>query len=149
MPSVLLREKFDCFRDFNPLEMNAILPFCEHVTVPAGSLLWSKGYGENFVAFILNGKIAIKTQTEFNGKSVVVGIYTAGSVIGELCLLTDKPRVVSAEVLDAADLVILHNQKFEEMIEEHPRIGLRLLKHIFLCTSKRLTKSYDRLASMF
>jgi CRP/FNR family transcriptional regulator, cyclic AMP receptor protein len=149
MSSELLCEKFECFRSFNASELNSILSFCERVTVPPGGLLWSEGYGENYAAFILDGKIAIKKQTEFNGKSIVVGIYTAGSVIGELCLLTDKPRAVSAEVLDTADLVVLHNHKLEEMIEEHPLIGLRLLRHIFLCTSKRLTKSYERFASMF
>jgi len=149
MPSDLLREKFVCFRDFNTSEMSSILPFCERVTFPEKSTLWSEGYGDNYAAFILDGKIAIKKQTEFSGKSVVVGIYAAGSVIGELCLLTDKPRAVSAEVIDAADIVILHNHKFEELIVEHPLLGLRLLRHIFLCTSKRLTKSYERFASMF
>jgi len=28
-------------------------------------------------------------------------------------------------------------------------LGLSLLRHIFLATSKRLTKSYERIASMF
>jgi len=149
MPAELLRGKFECFRDFEKPELVDILSFCDRVSVPAGELLWSEGYGENYAAFILDGKLGIKKETEFHGKYVVIGVYTAGSVVGELCLLTDKPRAVSAEVIDPVDMVVLHSQKFEELIEQHPKLGLRLLKHIFLSTSKRLSKSYERIASMF
>ena len=94
-------------------------------------------------------EIGIKKQTDFPGKHVVVGVYTGGSVIGELCLLTDNPRTVSADVIESVDMVVLHSKKFEALIEKFPMIGLSLLRHIFLCTSKRLTKSYDRIATIF
>jgi len=145
----LLKSNFKCFRDFESSEMDSILEFCEDVTIPSGEILWTEGSGENYAAFLLEGKIGIKKQTGFGGKHVVVGIYTAGSVVGELCLLTDKPRAVSAVALDPTRMVVLHNNKFEEMIESHPLLGLRLLRHIFLSTSQRLTKSYERIASIF
>ncbi|MGK2908009.1 MAG: Crp/Fnr family transcriptional regulator [Desulfuromonadales bacterium] len=149
MPADLLRSKFECFSAFEPSEMDAILRFCERLVAPAGKELWAEGYGENYAAFILDGKIVVKKKTDFGGRNVIVGIYTAGSVVGELCLLTDKPRTVSANVLEQVDMVVLHNQKFEALIEQHPLLGLRLLKYIFLSTSKRLTKSYERIASVF
>jgi CRP/FNR family cyclic AMP-dependent transcriptional regulator len=149
MPADLLRKKFECFRAFEPSEMDDILKFCERLIVPAEKELWAEGYGENYAAFILDGKIAVKKTTDFGGRNVIVGIYTAGSVVGELCLLTDKPRTVSANVLEQVDMVVLHNHKFEALIEQHPLLGLRLLKHIFLSISKRLTKSYERIASVF
>lgn len=149
MPAELLRTNFECFRDFQGPEMSEILSFCERVRAPAGEVLWTEGYGENYAAFILDGKLGIKKQTEFSGRHVVIGVYAAGSVVGELCLLTDKPRAVSAEVLEPIDMIVLHSHKFEGLIENHPLLGLRLLRHIFLSTSKRLTKSYERIASMF
>lgn len=149
MPAEALCRNFECFQGFEPPELDNILKFCEQVTVPAGETLWTEGYGENYAAFILDGKLGIKKETEFSGKNIVIGVYTAGSVVGELCLLTDKPRTVTAEVIEPVDMVILHSHKFEEMIEQHPLVGLRLLKHIFLSTSKRLTKSYERIASIF
>lgn len=149
MPAQLLRERFECFRSFEPSEMHKILTFCERVFVPAGESLWEEGYGENYAAFILGGKIGVKKQTDFGDKHVMIGVYTAGSVVGELCLLTDKPRTVAADVLEPVDMVVLHSHKFESLIEDNPLIGLRLLRHIFLSTSKRLTKSYERIASVF
>lgn len=149
MSAEQLCSKFECFREFQPPELADILSFCERVQAATGEILWTEGYGENYAAFILDGKLGIKKQTEFSGRHVIVGVYTAGSVVGELCLLTDKPRTVSAEVLEPIDMVVLHSHKFEELIENHPLPGLRLLRHIFLSTSKRLTKSYERIASMF
>lgn len=149
MPAELLRARFECFRDFKAPEMSEILSFCDRVQASVGEVLWSEGYGENYAAFILDGKLGIKKRTEFGDRHVIVGVYTAGSVVGELCLLTDKPRAVSAEVLEPIDMVVLHSHKFEDLIEKYPLLGLRLLRHIFLSTSKRLTKSYERIASMF
>ena len=149
MPADLLCSKFECFRDFQPSELDDILKFCERVTAPAGQVIWKEGFGENDAAFILDGRLGIKKETDFSGKNVVIGVYAAGSIVGELCLLTDKPRTVSAVVMDPVDMVVLHSHKFEEMIERYPLVGLRLLKHLFLSTSKQLTRSYERIASIF
>ena len=80
---------------------------------------------------------------------MIVGTFDTGTVVGELCLLTDQPRSVSAIILEPVDLLILSSENFERLIAEHPMMGLRLLKHIFLVTSKRLNRSYDRMASIF
>jgi CRP/FNR family transcriptional regulator, cyclic AMP receptor protein len=149
MLAELLKSKFKCFRDYEASEVDSFLAFCEHVAIPSSEVLWTEGSGDNYAAFILDGNIGIKKKTEFDGKDVVVGIYTAGSVVGELCLLTDRPRTVTALALEPTDMVVLHNHKFEEMIQNHPLIGLRLLRYIFLSTSQRLTKSYERIASIF
>jgi len=149
MNGAMLKNKFKCFHDFAASEMSSFLEFCELVCIPDGEVLWTEGSVDNYAAFILKGKIGIKKKSEFGGQHIVVGIYTEGSVVGELCLLTDKPRSVSAVALEATEMVVLHNHKFEEMIQNHPLVGLRLLKYIFLSTSQRLTKSYERIVSMF
>lgn len=80
---------------------------------------------------------------------MVVGTYGPGSVIGELCLLTCNPRAVSAICLEPSEVLILHSQKFEDLVTESPLLGLNLLRHMFMATSARLTKSYERIASIF
>lgn len=149
MLAEILRENFECFRGFQTAELNNIMDFCDHVEMPKGEVLWMEGCRENYAAFILKGKIGIKKQTDFSERHVFIGVYAAGSVVGELCLLTDQPRTVCAVVLESAEMVVLHSNKFEKLIQNHPLVGLQLLKHIFLSTSKRLTKSYERIASMF
>lgn len=149
MAADILRDRFRFFRSLPPGQLEQFLEFCERHHVAAGDALWREGDQTNFAAFILDGKVSVKKRTEFSHKHVVVGIYSAGSVIGELCLLTNNPRAVSAEAIEPTELLVLHSERFEEMLTRFPQAGLSLLRHIFTTTSRRLTKSYERIATIF
>ncbi len=142
----------DSFKFFNILtegERKAFLGFCESRHSEAGGTLWREGDKDNYAAFVVSGKVGIKKKTEFEGKYMIVGTFAQGTVIGELCLLTDHPRSVTAVVLEPVEIVILNNSDFEKLMEDHPLLGLKLLKHIFLVISKRLNRSTDRIAKIF
>ncbi|MGC9520148.1 MAG: hypothetical protein ACP5FP_10910, partial [Desulfuromonadaceae bacterium] len=47
------------------------------------------------------------------------------------------------------DLLFLSNEEFENLIVCHPYLGLKLLRSLFRMTSKRLSSSYSRIASLF
>jgi CRP-like cAMP-binding protein len=149
MPIDTIRQQFQFFQTLSVEECENFLTYCERTPAEAGKILWEEGDTDNFAAFILNGKLGIKKRTEFGGRHVIVGVYTPGSVVGELCLLTSNPRSVTAEVLEPSEVLLLHSQNFEKMLLQFPLLGLSLLRHIFIATSKRLTKSYERIASMF
>lgn len=144
-----LKRQFRFFNTLSDDEIGFFLEFCESRQVEAGEDLWHEGDSDNYAAFIVSGKLGIKKRTEFEGKYMIVGTFDRGTVVGELCLLTDKARSVSAVILETSDLLILTSVNFERLITEHPMIGLKLLKHIFIVTSKRLSRSYDRMASIF
>ena len=80
---------------------------------------------------------------------MIVGTFARGTVVGELCLLTDHARSVTAEVLEPVEIVVLTSKNFEMLMTEKPLLGLKLLKHIFLVISKRLNRSTDRIARIF
>jgi CRP-like cAMP-binding protein len=149
MPVEIIRERFQFFQNLSPQDCENFLRFCKQTRVESGKSLWEEGDTDNFAAFILNGKLGIKKQTEFSGRYVIVGIYTSGSVVGELCLLTQNPRSVTAEVIEPSEVLLLHSQDFEKMLQQFPMLGLALLRHIFIATSKRLSKSYERIVSIF
>lgn len=149
MTTAVPLEHFQFFKGLVPEDLELFLQYCEDVQAGAGKILWNEGDTDNYAAFILEGKLGIKKKTQFDGKHVIVGIYAPGSVAGELCLLTENPRAVTAEVIEPARILILHSKRFEEMIQAHPHLGLGLLKHIFITTSKRLTKTYERIATIF
>ncbi|TRO83107.1 Crp/Fnr family transcriptional regulator [Desulfuromonas acetexigens] len=149
MPVAGLRNRFPFFQSLQTDEVEQFLSYCRRLRAEAGTNLWQEGDADNFAAFILDGKLGIKKRTEFGGSQVIVGLYAPGSVVGELCLLTSNPRSVTAEVIETADLLLLHSQNFEEMLGNHSQLGIALLRHIFVTTARRLTKSYERIASVF
>jgi len=144
-----MKKEFQFFNVLPEEDINAFLSFCENRQISTGETLWKEGDKDNYAAFILDGQLAIKKKTEFEGKHIIVGTYGKGSVVGELCLLTDNYRTVTAEIIASADLLLLSSEKFEEMLNSRPALGLKLLKNFFVTTSIRLRRSYDRIASVF
>ncbi len=144
-----MSESFRFFNHLNEDEIQAFLSFCGSKQVDAGETIWKEGDEDNYAAFVMSGKLGIKKMTEFKDKHLIVGLFTKGSVVGELCLLTQHPRSVTAVALESAEIVTLGSNHFEELIANHPMLGLKLLKHIFLVISKRLNRSTDRIAKIF
>jgi CRP-like cAMP-binding protein len=144
-----VKEVFKFFSSLTAEEIEAFLYFCEFQQADTGSTLWHEGDTDNYAAFVISGKLGIKKKTEFEGKYMIVGTFAKGTVVGELCLLTDHARSVTAVVLEPVDIIILSSSNFEKLITDHPMIGLKLLRHIFLVISNRLSRSTDRIAKIF
>ncbi len=149
MISGKMREEFRFFNTLGDDELQTFLSFCEHKEIDAGENLWTEGDDDNFAAFIVSGKLGIKKRTEFEGKYMIVGTFAKGTVVGELCLLTKQTRSVTSIVLEPLDYVRLSTDDFEKLMTEYPMLGLKLLRHIFLVISKRLSRSTERMAAIF
>jgi CRP-like cAMP-binding protein len=143
-----LKKDFRFFNTLNEDEIHNFLSFCKYRKESAGVNLWNEGDPDNYAVFIITGKLGIKKKTEFD-KYMIVGTFAKGSVAGELCLLTDRNRSVTAIIMEDVELVILKSNDFEKLISGYPMLGLKLLRHIFKVTSKRLARSTDRIASIF
>ena len=144
-----MKESFKFFKALSDEEIDTFLRFCETRSAEVGEILWKEGDSDNYAVFVVSGKLGIKKKTEFKGKYMIVGTFAKGTVVGELCLLTDHARSVTCEVLESVEIVNLTSSSFECLITERPMLGLKLLRHIFLVISKRLSRSTDRIAKIF
>lgn len=144
-----MKKELSLFPYFKEDDLADLPCFFDLVKVPAGKTVWSEGDHCGYVAFIIEGRLEISKQTEFPGKNVVIGVYSKGSVMGELCLLDNHPRSVTAEALDDTTLVTLSRDNFNLMLDAYPDSGLKFMKGLLLAVSIRLRKSYDRLAAIF
>ncbi len=114
-----------------------------------GEIIWNEGEHCDYMTFIVSGSLEVKKETEFKGRHITLAIYGAGSIAGELCMLDHQPRAVTATAIEEVRLLLLSSDMFERLLEEHPRLGIKLLKGILLSTSTRLRKSFDRLVTVF
>jgi len=129
--------------------LDEIATYFECRQVKAGETLWKEGDPCTFVAFIIQGRLEVKKQTEFAGKEVVVGVYGRGSVVGEICFFGGSRRAETAQALEHVDLILLTRASYERLVEAHPVLGVRLLEGMLLTVSTRLRKSFERLAAIF
>lgn len=123
--------------------------FFEPINCYKGELVCEEGSICDYVALIVSGRLEIRKNTEFEGKQVMLGILSEGSIVGEIWVLGDHPGSVTAVAAEDSSLLMMRRDNFNRLIEEKPALGVKLLKGLLLTTSIRLRKSYDRMASMF
>lgn len=146
---VRMKNDLSAFRFLEEKDLDFLAHHFQCSQVNAGETLWSEGDESTYVAFIMEGRVDAKKNTEFESKQVIVGVYGRGSIVGELGFLDDAPRSVTAVALEPTNLLLLTRESFEELLIDHPDLGAKLLKGMLLAVSIRLRKSFDRLAAIF
>lgn len=144
-----MKRELGYFSFLSEEDFSAIGEFFQCRQVDAGEILWKEGDPCDYLAFIVEGRLEIKKETEFEGKEVVLAVYSDGAVAGELCFLDGSSRAVTALALEPTSLLILSRDRFAQLTQEHPALGVKLLKGMLLAVSTRLRKSFERLAVIF
>jgi len=144
-----MKRELGFFSFLSDVELDSVSAYFHCRTVSARSTLWSSGDPCAYIAFIIAGRIQVKVDTEFPGKQVVVGIFSRGAVIGTSCAVDTQPRRSSAVAMEDSGLILITYDNINRLIDEHPRIGTKLLKGMLLSESSRLQQAYARLASIF
>lgn len=154
--SVQADELFQCVQQAKSLfcffkddELSDIHRYFSLRKAVAGEAVWHEGDACDYMTFIVSGLLEVKKETEFKGRHITLAIYGAGSIAGELCMLDHQPRAVTATAIEEMRLLLLSIDMFDLLLEEHPLLGIKLLKGILLSTSTRLRKSFDRLIAIF
>jgi len=145
----LLKRQLRFFHFLSEEDLPVLAEYFSCRQIRAGETLWKEGDTGDYEAFIVEGRIEVKKNTEFAGKQVVVGVYSPGTIVGELCLMDAKPRAVTAVALEDCALLLLTREHLERLLEKNPEVGVKLLKGMLFAVSTRLRKSFERLASIF
>jgi CRP-like cAMP-binding protein len=144
-----MKKELGFFSFLSEDDLEEVSPFFNCRMVKAGDRVWSSGEPSKYVAFIVSGRVQIKVDTEFPGKQVVVGVFSRGAAIGVSCTVSKRPRNTSAQAMEDTGLLLITHDNFNELIDRHPRLGVKLLQGMLLSESTRLHKAYARLASIF
>jgi ATP:ADP antiporter, AAA family len=104
--------------------------------LPPGTLFIQQGEVGDCMYLVVEGEI------EVHDRATVLNRLHGGSVLGELALLDRAPRVASATARTAARLFRLDQQRFSEIIDEHPALARALLRVL----ARRLRASVRDLA---
>lgn len=130
----------------DPEKRREFLSFLDYREIPAGYTLFRQGDPADFMAFIVAGKFAVKKETAFPGKFVLLAILSSGAIVGEISLVDGRQRTVNVESMETSRLLILKNRKFQDLLIDNPVLGIHLLKHSIHVIGTRLQKSGERLA---
>ncbi len=143
------KDKLQVFQLLNEDELNTIIPYFELVNYKAGETLFKEGDPGDYFAIVLSGKLEVTKETEFKGKSIVLAVLGKGSFTGELAMLDEQVRSATVVAPVDSELFVLKRDTLDKFMQEHPHVGIKILKGIVRTMSLRLRKSVERMATIF
>jgi CRP-like cAMP-binding protein len=79
-------------------------------------------------------------------KIVIIASLTRGRSIGEMAIIDDYPRSATIKAWANSTLVTLTREGFEQILDQHSAIGIKLLKEISRLLSMNLRRTSSQLA---
>ena len=133
------------FDKFEPNELEIVARYMNYIEINKDEILFREGEKGNYVCFVVDGTLDVVKQS-LTGKSVVITELSRGRSIGEMSVIGDFLRSATVKSHTEAKLIILTQRNFELILEEYPKIGIKILKGISRLLSLSLRDTSGRLA---
>ncbi len=121
-----LLEEADIFRDLSHAQMEDIERMTTMTTCRKGRALFGLGESGEALFILKRGRVQLSRMTE-DGRRIVTAILEAGSVFGEMPMLSQSMQGTAAEALDDCTLCVMSRQDLETLILANPRVGLNII----------------------
>lgn len=108
----------------------------------AGTVLFNEGEKGDRMYVIRSGYVRLTKQ--IFDTTITLEDLGPGEFCGELALINDEPRPITATVLEDAAIIPIDRGQFEAMLKGNSEIALRMLKKI----SQRLTRAQYRISNL-
>jgi len=141
MPSVL--KQIPLFSSLKEEDIVAISRLSVVKTFPKDQIILLEAEDGDTLFVILSGKVKVTTFSE-HGKEVIFSILNEGDFFGDMSLLDGKPRSASVISMDDSKIQLIRRSDFYRLLENHPRIALKLLEEM----ASRLRKADIRIESL-
>lgn len=135
-------------RFLSPEEVSSFCPFLDYRVWNAGEVLMNDGEPGDFMGFVLDGKLAVKKETNFPGRFTLVAILDRGAMVGEISAVDRGLRTATVVAMERTEMLLLTCDNLEKLQTELPPLGVKLLKRIIHVLSLRQRRAYDRLSSL-
>jgi CRP-like cAMP-binding protein len=121
--------KVPLFEGFSE-EMLRLLAFgSERRTVASDRYLFHEGTAADCAFVVMDGRFEL-TRKDKRGKSVVIGTAIRGDLLGELAIISQTDRRMTAMALEDSDVMRINRPMFKRMMEEYPEVAILLRRRI-------------------
>jgi len=122
---------------------------------PGGAFVFMEGDQPKGIYCICSGRVKLSISSP-SGRAVIVGIDTAGDLLGVRALLSRKPHDLTAETLEMTQLCFIRKDDFLGFLSRNEDVSLRLAQKLSnelygayqLVSDVALKQSYKRLTEL-
>lgn len=137
-----------CFPTLTAEECEEVYAYLELQKFPKDATLMSQGDTGDFMGIVLDGRLAIKKETAFPGKFVLIAILEKGAMVGEVAIADETIRTASVVAMEDSSLLVLANKNADILFREKPAIAVKMLRRILKVVGGRLQLASARLAQL-
>ncbi|MBI4809655.1 MAG: cyclic nucleotide-binding domain-containing protein [Nitrosomonadales bacterium] len=134
----------DLFNHLPPAELRAAAHYFGVSKIAGGETVFEEGDVGAFMCIVHSGNIAVfkANQNEEQVEMVTLG---HGRALGEMAVLDGERRSATCQAAEDSILLTLSKEALDKMLEEHPRIGARVIRAIAVSLSRRLRMAVGQL----
>ena len=110
---------------------------------PKGTVLFKEGDTGTEMYLINSGEVRLSRKTSHG--NVVLATLGFGEFFGEMSVITNSPRTVTAETASDCRLNVISKDVLETLITGNPLVALSILKKLVF----RLEGTYDLIEDLF
>lgn len=133
------------FDTLNPDELKIVSKYMTFMDFKPGEIVFDEGEKGDYVCFVAEGSLNVLKKNVV-GKQVVISGLTRGRSIGEMSVIDDFPRSATVKAKTKSTLIILGRKGFDQILDQHSKIGVKILKGMSRLLSMNLRKTSSRLA---
>lgn len=121
--------------------------FLEWREVPGGEVIFRQGDRPRFLCLLLDGVVEISKETS-GSETRTLARFTAGKMFGEVSLIDGEPRSATAHALEPSRILVLTEERFDELAVQYPRLALQVMRVLARTLSARLRATSGRLVDL-
>lgn len=128
-------------------EARTVVSFMQPKRFAEGTTFIREGDTRNtgFMVLVLDGEVTIESIAVSRVSPVTVTVLGPGALIGEMGLVDGEPRTASCTASTDLRCAVLTREALEELIDEDPRTGAKLMFAIATRIAERFRDSADKL----
>ena len=131
------------FAELTNAELDLILEKAREQRYPRGSIVFYEGDPGDFLMVVLTGKVKVVLLGE-DGQEIILAMLGPGNFFGEMAIFEAAPRSATVMTAEQSEFLILDQPNFSALIERHPSISQKILKHL----SERLRQADEQIRSL-
>ncbi len=124
--SVVLGE-LPLFQGLEHAFLREIAAAAQWLALPGGATLFSAGDPPDALYVVLSGCLGVFSPAERHNRGFL-GRVTAGDTVGEMGLISGRPRNADVVALRDTELARLSNEEFNRLFRNHPEAMLRIAR---------------------
>ena len=141
----------DIKKAFSFLSGKEIEELCSYLELrewQTDAVVMKEGDSEDYVGFLIDGKLAVKKKTGYWGKHIIIAILEKGAMVGEGAFIDSGLRSTTVIAMEPCRILILSLQKMDELILNNAFLAIKLMRRMLHITSMRLRKAGDRISEL-